>query len=402
MLPQNVFQKSQNYLLDLTKRFHVYFVRGEGPYLYDEQKKKYLDFLCGVAVTSLGHAHPEIAEVICKQATTLLHVSNWFYNKEQAELAEKLVQLSFPAHTFFFNSGTEANEAAFKLCRSYGQKEKNGAIEILSLENSFHGRTTASICLTGQKKIHSGFGPLLPGHSYIPANDRNALKKVFQEKSSELCGFFLELIQGESGIRPLDLEYVAEARELCEKHNVLLVIDEVQTGIGRTGTFFCYEQYGITPDIVTLAKALGNGLPLSAILVKNKFSQFLSRGQHGTTMGGNLFCTRVGLEVIRIIERDKILDNVLNISTYIFKTLNELKNKYPLLANIRGKGLHIGISIKMDAGDFVQECLNKGLLLNATNHEDIRIMPPLNITIEQAKEGLSIIEETLAFFTLQQ
>ena len=579
----NTYQNTKDFVLELTNRHPIYFVKGKGSYLYDAKGKKYLDFLCGVSVTSFGHAHRDLVKVIQKQATKLLHTSNWFHISEQAELAKELVSLFFrnsggvgggdnvyspqknlldnvkdgiggggdsnasgggsveggdnvyspqknlldnvkdgigggeskyspqkylldnvkdgiggggdsnasgsvgggeskyspqkylldnvkdgiggdggsnasggggdnvyspqknlldnvkdgsgggggsnesggvgggeskyspqkylldnvkdgiggggsntKAKVFFFNSGTEANEAAFKLSRSFGQKEKGGAVEIISLFNSFHGRTTASICLTGQEKIHKGFGQLLNGNIYLNRNDTPALEEVFEKNSKNLCALFIELIQGEGGIRPLDIDYVKKARELCTKHKVLLVIDEVQTGVGRTGTFFCFEQYGITPDIATLAKALGGGLPIAAMIVKDEFTKFLQKGQHGTTLGGNPFCMKVALEVLKIIDREKILEHVKIISKYIFEKLDELSKKYKIITDIRGKGLHIGLTIETSATEFVKLCLEKGLILNATSENSIRIMPPLNLKMKEAKLGLEILEDALS------
>ena len=321
--------------------------------------------------------------------------------EEQSQLAKLLIQKSFPGKVFFFNSGTEANEAAFKLCRSYGQKKKEGAYKILSLKNSFHGRSTASICLTGQEKIHSGFGPLVPGHVYVQANNIEALTKEFEEKErgKDICAFFIELIQGESGVHPLEKEYVQKLRSLCTQHKVPLVIDEVQTGIGRTGRLFCYEHYKIVPDLMTLAKALGSGLPIGALVVCKEYLDYLQRGQHGTTLGGNPLAARVALETLRIIESDKLLENVNELSKYIFFAFEKLQKKFTSIKIIRGMGFHIGIDLELSAKAFVEACQKEGLILNATGENTIRIMPPLTISQKEVDEGLAIIEKV--FFSMK-
>ena len=397
---RDIEQKTADYVLDLAKRAPLNFIGASGCYLYDDQGRRYLDFLCGVAVTSLGHCHPDIIAVIEEQSQKLMHLSNLFYNEEQAELAKLLITKSFPGKVFFVNSGTEANEAAFKLARAYGQEHKRGAAKILSLYNSFHGRTTASMCLTGQEKIHQGFGPLLSDHLYIKPNDSEGLEAVFNKYGSELCAFFIELIQGEGGIFPLSLEYVQLARKLCEEQNVLFVIDEVQTGIGRTGKLFCYEHYNVSPDVMTLAKALGGGLPTGAVIVGQKYSSVLKPGQHGSTMGGNFLACKVAKENLEIIARDKLLDNVCELSLHIIEQLTAMQKKYNLIeGEIRGLGFHIGMTLnkkKLSAADFVNSCRDKGLIINAATANTIRIMPPLNINKDQLDEGLQILDAALA------
>ena len=388
-------KKTNKYILDFVNRIPIVFTKGEGTYLFDIENKKYLDFICGIAVTSLGHSQPRLLACIAEQSKKLLHTSNLFYNIPQVELAERLVQKSFPSKVFFFNSGTEANEASFKLCRSYGQNHKNGATTILSLENSFHGRTTASICLTGQKKIHNGFGPLLDIHKYIPINDIKSLDKLTSNSKEKVCAFFVELVQGESGIYPLDKAYVKEAYQLCQEREILFVVDEVQTGIGRTGKLFCFEHYEIFPDVMTLAKALGGGIPLGAILVKEKYTNYLKRGQHGTTLGGNPFATKVGLEILKIIEEENLLVKVMELSSYYFEKLNDLKSKFSIIREIRGLGFHIGLELEKNATVVVDTCREKGLLLNLATSNTIRIMPPLNVKKKELELSLEILEKSL-------
>ena len=404
MQEQKIEEKTKLYVLDIVKRTPLSFTRGEGAYLFGTDGRRYLDFLCGIAVTSLGHNHPDIVRVIQEQSKKLLHVSNLFYIPEQAELAEALIQSSFPGKAFFFNSGTEANEAAFKLCRRYGLgklEKKDDAAYIISLKNSFHGRTTASMCLTGQEKIHNGFGPLLKEHIYVPPNDWEALRSEIEGASRQnrkICAFFVELIQGEGGIYPLDKEYVRQAYRLCKKHNILFAVDEVQTGMGRTGKLFCYEHYGFVPDLMTLAKALGSGFPIGALLVSQEYSAYLQRGQHGTTLGGNPLAARTALETLRIINNKNFLADIEKLSVYILKKLCGFQKKYSVLSEIRGMGFHIGMSFQERAADFTNMCLQNGLLLNTTLHNTVRIMPPLILNQKEADEGLDIIDGVLKKF----
>ena len=393
---KEIQQKTERYLLDLVKRTPLSFTHGQGAYLFDTEGKRYLDFLCGVATTSLGHSHPDIVDIIQKQSSKLVHVSNLFYNQQQAELAELLIRKSLNhGQVFFFNSGTEANEAAFKLSRSYGQKHKKGASVSLSLQNSFHGRTTASMCLTGQENIRNGFGPLLTEHIYLPRNDLAALEQQLRINGDKICAFFVELIQGEGGIYPLDREYVLQAHQLCQKHEVLFVIDEVQTGIGRTGKLFCYEHYGIEPDLMTLAKALGSGFPIGALIANKTCCGYLQRGQHGTTLGGNPLACAVATKTLQVIERDKLLPKVKELSTQLLEGLHNLQQKFPIIREIRGLGFHIGMELEPSASDFVTLCRTKGLLTNATSNNTVRIMPPLILNKQQLDEGLHIMEEAL-------
>ena len=399
---QNLIEQTDNYVLNITKRIPLAFVRGEGSYLFDKTGRPYLDFICGVGVNSLGHAHPRIRAVIEEQSKKLLHISNLFYIPEQSQLAEMLIKKTSPGKAFFFNSGTEANEAAFKLCRRYGQEAKQGASIILSLKNSFHGRTSASMCLTGQDKIHNGFGPLISEHQYIAANDISALqKKLTSSYGKKICALFIELIQGEAGVHPLNKEYVLQVRKLCSEHKVILVIDEVQTGIGRTGKLFCYENYNVKADIITLGKALGAGISISAIIAYNETSSYLQPGEHGTTTGGNPFASRIAQEVIHIIEKEKLLDNVTQLSDYLFSRLNNIQSQaikkgfeHSLIENIRGIGFHIALDLKCSALEFIELCRHKGLLLNATSSKTVRIMPPLNISQNEIDKGIAIMEES--------
>ena len=368
---------------------------GQGEYLYDTEGKQYLDFFCGISVNNLGHGDADIVEAIREQAERLVHTSNLFYNQEAALLAEALVNYSFPGKVFFTNSGTEASEAAFKLARSYGQQAKGGAHIILTHENSFHGRSTAGMCMTGQGKIHDGFGDLLPGITYITRNDIDILDKEISENSQNICAFVLELIQGEGGIHVMDKEYVQAAHQLCKEHEILFIVDEVQTGIGRTGKLFAYEHYEIIPDAMTLAKALGNGFPIGATIIADEFAQYLTAGQHGSTFGGNHLATRVAFETLKAIVTRDLMANVNAQSEYFLRRLRLFEKQFDFVTEVRGLGLHLGVELDRPGQDLVIAARDLGLLINCTAGNTIRIMPPLNISLERAAEGLDILEAAL-------
>ncbi len=391
-------EKTDKYVLNTYNRHPVSFFFGQGESLHDTEHREYIDFLCGIAVTSLGHGEADLVEAIRDQAERLMHTSNLFYNEEQANLAEALIAYSFPGKVFFCNSGTEANEAAFKLARSYGQQARDGAHGIISLNGSFHGRSTAAMCMTSQEKIHGGFGPLVPGMKYIDANDIDVLETELTQNGKETCAVIMELVQGEGGVRPLDREYVHAARQLTQEHRVLLIVDEVQTGIGRTGKLFAFEHYGIEPDAVTLAKALGGGFPIGAMIVRDAAAKYLGPGQHGSTYGGNHLAARVAFETLKIIIGREVLNNVAGISEYMFRRLRTLQAELPAITDVRGLGLHIGVEMDRECKELAGMCLENGLLVNCAADTTIRIMPPLNISLEKASEGLDIFEEQVRAF----
>ncbi len=386
--------KTEKYILGNYRPADVAFYFGQGEYLYDTTNKQYIDFLCGISVTNLGHGEADIVQAIRDQAERIIHSSNLFYNQEQAMLAEALVNHTFPGKVFFCNSGTEANEAAFKLARRHGL-EKGDAIRILTLDQSFHGRTAAAMSLTGQAKIHTGFGPLVPGVSYLVPDDLDQLEKAIEEDGSGICALFLELVQGEGGVRPLDKEYVQAARELTDEHNILLVVDEIQTGMGRTAKLFAYEHYEIIPDVMTMAKGLGNGFPIGAMLVAEPFVNLLGPGTHGSTFGGNHLAARVAFETLRIIVGREVLANAEALSHFFFSRLRAMATTVPIITEVRGLGLHIGLALDRPSAPLVATCRERGLLLNATAETVIRIMPPLTMSLERAAEGLDILEAVL-------
>ncbi len=394
---QEIKSKTEKYVLNTYNRLPVSFYFGQGPYLYDTEQKQYLDFLSGISVTNLGHGEADIIEAIREQAERIIHTSNLFYNEEQALLAETLIGYSFPGKVFFCNSGTEANEAAIKFARIYGQKEKGGAEIIVSLERSFHGRTFGSLSITGNPKIRKGFGSILPNIEFIPATIE-AIINIFEEKGDKICALIVEPIQGEGGIYPLSRGFLQKAREITTETKTLLIFDEIQCGIGRTGHLFAYQYYDIEPDIITLAKGLGNGFPIGAMIVKEEYTNIFEPGVHGSTFGGNHLACRVAYETLKVLITRNILDNIEGLSEYFFRRLYLMKSQIPFIKEIRGVGLMIGIELNRPCKDVVMKCLENGLIVNCTAENVIRLLPPLTIDLEIANEGLNILQKSLQAF----
>ncbi len=386
-------KKTDDFVFQTYQRQGKAFVKGQGVFLWDEDGKKYTDFLAGIAVCSLGHCHPKITEAIIRQASTLVHVSNLFYTMPQAELASKLCEKSFADRVFFANSGAEANEAAIKLSRRYFQKkgEKN-RFKIITMEQSFHGRTMATLSATGQDKIKDGFYPLLKGFSYVPFNDIDALKNEIDET---VCAIMLEPVQGEGGIIPADPDYLSAVRELCNDKKILLIFDEIQCGMGRCGTLFAHELYGITPDIMTLAKALGNGLPIGAMLATQDAATGFDFGSHATTFGGTPLATAAGLEVVNIISKEIFLDKVCQIGEYFKEELKKLKEKHTRVVDVRGKGLLLGMELDKDAGSIVVELFKKGFIINGIQDKILRFAPPLIIEKQEIDRLIKELDSLL-------
>ncbi len=356
-------------------RAPVVLERGQGCTLWDAQGRAYTDFLAGIAVCGLGHAHPRIAEALCRQAKTLCHVSNLYYTVPQTRLAEKLTNLSFADRVFFCNSGAEANEAAIKLARKYFQDQgQSERFQILAMEKSFHGRTMATLSATGQDKIRKGFNPILAGFDFVPFNDIEALAA---KMNPLVCAVILEPIQGEGGVRCPDPDYLPRVRELCNQVGALLIFDEVQTGMGRTGKLFAYEHYGITPDIMTLAKALANGLPMGAMLAREKVAQAFGPGAHATTFGGTPVVSAAALEVLRVIEEDKVLAHCAAIGGYFRERLEWLKSRHAVIQQVRGMGLLLAAKLDIEGGPVVTACMEKGFLINCIQDRVLRFAPPL-------------------------
>jgi len=377
-------------LMSTYGRLPVSFVRGEGAYLFDEKDDRYLDALAGIAVCSVGHAHPQIADAIAEQARTLVHTSNVYGIPHQAELGAKLCELSGMDKVFFGNSGAEANEAAIKLARLYGKKKGIENAKIIVMSGSFHGRTLATLSATGSRKVQAGFSPLVEGFIRVPYNDIEAIEKI-AKNSSDIVAVLVEPVQGEGGIIVPDMCYLCKIRDLCDDNDWLMMLDEVQTGIGRTGEWFAFKHKKIMPDVMSLAKALGNGVPIGACLAAGKASEILSAGTHGSTFGGNPLVTRVALEVLDIIEKQNLVENAKNMGDYLVQQFEEQFADVEGVKHIRGLGLMIGIELDRDCGELVKAALDNKLLINVTAGKVIRLLPPIIITQDQADEIVRII-----------
>lgn len=379
-------------LLQNYKRFPAVFVKGQGAYLWDKEGKKYLDFLSGIAVNALGHNHPKLVEALTKQIGQLIHVSNYYHHEPGILLGELLNKLAFPGKVFYCNSGTEANEAAIKLARKYGNiKLGAGKTEIITTTNSFHGRTMGSLAATGQPKYQEAFAPLPGDFVYVPYNDLEAIEKAISERT---CAIMVEPIQGESGVHPASLEYLQGLRKLCDQKGILLILDEVQTGIGRTGKMFAYQHYGIEPDVMTLAKGLGAGVPIGAMLIKEEFSGILVPGDHGTTFGGNPLACTAGLTTIKTLLEEELVENSAQMGQYLWEKLAQLQENNGPIQSIRGKGLMLAVDLQeLKAKDVVDKAFAKGLILNTTGEKTIRFVPSLIIGEEQIDEGIQILKQ---------
>jgi predicted acetylornithine/succinylornithine family transaminase len=390
---KKLIEDSDNYLMHTYNRFPVAIRKGRGMKVWSTDGKEYLDFLGGVAVNCLGHCHPKVVVAIQKQAQRLIHISNYFHIESQTKLAKILVDNSFADKVFFCNSGAEANEAAIKLARRYF-KELAGQnkFEFITALNSFHGRTLGTLSATGQEKFKVGFDPLVPGFRHVEFNDIDAIEKAITKNT---CAVMLEPIQGESGVKIPDPDYMRDVRDLCDRHDILLILDEVQTGMGRTGKLFAYEHYGITPDIMTLAKGLGGGVPIGAMLATDKIAAAFGPATHGSTFGGNpLACSAAVATMGVLIEDDFILDQCRRMGKYFKKRLEDLKKEFPsLIADVRGMGLLVGIELTTDGAPFVKECMERGLLINCTAGNILRFMPALIITEKDIDHLVDMLEQ---------
>lgn len=376
-------------------RIPVCFEYGKGINLWDTEGKKYYDFFSGIAVSALGHSHPKLVHAIKEQAEKFIHCSNIYYVESQAKLAKVLVENSCADRVFFANSGAEANEGAIKLARIYfkkkGMLEK---FEIITLENSFHGRTLATIAATGQDKYQKPYSPLTPKFLKVPINDLKALEAAINNYT---CAIMIEPIQGESGVNLTNIEYMQGVRKLCDKKGILLIFDEVQCGLGRTGKLFGYQHYGIEPDIFTLAKALGGGFPIGALCAKQFVADAFEPGDHGSTFGGNPLACSAGLAVMDVMLNDKLVENSDQMGTYFIEELNHLKDKYAFITEVRGKGLMIGIQLSNEkAKDIKNKCFEKGYLMGNVGSNILRILPPLIVTQEDIDAMVSMLDGVLA------
>ena len=367
------------------------FVRGQGVYLFDADGRRYLDFASGISVCNLGHCHPTVTAAIRKQAAELVHISNLYYNPVTPMLAEKLVSKCFDGAVFFANSGAEANEGLIKLARKYGSR--TGRHEIISMENSFHGRTLATLAATGRAKYRKGFEPDMPGFKQVPFNDFDALAAAVTDKT---CGILLEIVQGEGGILPADTEYLNKVRALCDEKDILMLCDEVQCGMGRTGTLFAWQGAGVEPDAFSMAKALANGLPMGGFIVKRKFTDVLTVGTHASTFGGTPLVSAAALAVQQVFDEENVLENCRTQGAYIMNRLREMTAQYGFVKTVRGRGLMIGVVLDHPAGALSKLLMEKNLVTLTAGETVLRLLPPLVITRAEADEGLAILEAGFA------
>lgn len=394
MVMKDFIQRAEKFLTPNYKRQPVMFVRGKGAKLWDSEGKEYLDFVAGIAAVNLGHSHPKVAQAISAQARKLIHISNHFYIEPQIELAELLVQNSVLDRVFFCNSGTEANEAAIKLARKYSREKGKGGVEIISAWNSFHGRTFGSLSATGQDKFWKGFEPLLPGFKFVEFGNLDQMKSAV---NSNTCAVILEPVQGEGGVYPAPQGYLAEVRKICDQAGALLILDEVQTGMGRLGTLFGYEWAQVKPDIITLAKSLGNGVPIGAMLAKKEVAEVLQPGTHASTFGGNPLATSAALATLKVILEEKLPERAQKIGEYFYAQLLRLQKRHPCVKEVRGVGLMLAMELKAEKCERVIDAMReKGFLINLTHGNVLRFLPPLIIKQKQISQMLSALDQELA------
>lgn len=393
---KRLLEESSKYLMNTYNRYPIILRKGRGTKVYSIDGKEYLDFVGGIAVNILGHCHPRVVVAIQKQAQRLLHVSNLYHIEPQIKLARLLVENSFADKVFFCNSGAEANEGAIKLARKYA-KEHYGEerFEIITALNSFHGRTLATLTATGQEKFHKGFEPLVPGFKHVPFNDLEALKETISDNT---CAIMLEPIQGEGGVIVPSPYYLKEIRRICDERGILLILDEVQTGMGRTGKLFAYEHFGIEPDIMTLAKGLGGGVPIGSLLAREEVAEAFVPGSHASTFGGNPLTTQAAIATIETILEDGILlEECQRLGKYFIRRLTSLKDTFSsIIVDIRGLGLMIGMQLTRDCVPIVKACMEKGVLINCTANNTLRFTPPLIVTEREIDTVTDIVEDVLA------
>lgn len=397
MTEEKIFERDDKNYLPVFNRYKIVLERGEGAYLYDINGKKYIDFLAGIAVNVLGHNYPPLVKAISEQAARVIHVSNLYYTQAQADAAAKLVNLSGLDRAFFANSGAEANEGAIKIARKFAKKISPDKTQIITAWDSFHGRTLATLTATGQPKYHKGFEPLPAGFDYVHYNDIADLEEKISDKT---CAVMLETIQGEGGVYPPKNDYLQKVRALCDKHGALLILDEIQAGIGRSGKFFAYEKYGIKPDIVTLAKGLAGGVPIGAFICTEEVAQAFHAGDHGTTFGGNPLACAAANVVLDTVPDEKFLAHVAEVGKYFKDKLIALQKKYPAqIKEIRGEGLILGAQLdkpKKSGVEIVNECMKRGAIINCTVGTVLRFIPPLIINSAQVDEVINILDEVLS------
>ncbi|SNV02010.1 Acetylornithine aminotransferase [Megamonas hypermegale] len=390
---EQIFAKDKEDYIPVFARYNIVLDHGDGPYVYDTQGKKYIDFLAGIAVNVVGHNYKPLVDAVSRQAAKMIHCSNLYYTEVQVEAAEKLKKLSGMDKVFFGNSGAEANEGAIKLARKYATDIDPEKIQIISAIHSFHGRTIATLTATGQDHYHHGFGPLPAGFDYVPFNDIDALEAKMSDKT---CAVMLEAIQGEGGVHVPDEDYLPKVRALCDKYNAVLIFDEVQCGMGRTGTFFGCQQFGVKPDIVTLAKGLAGGVPIGAFMATDKVASAFHAGDHGSTFGGNPLACAAACVVLDALINDNLMDNVKEVGSYLKSKFEAYKEKYPtLIKEVRGRGLILGMELTRPGREIANECLDYGAIINCTAGNVLRFVPPLNITKEHVDELIAVLDKVL-------
>jgi acetylornithine aminotransferase len=387
-------QESRAHICQTYNRFNLAILSGSGCNLWDQEGRQYLDFVAGIAVCNLGHCPPELARVLYEQAQQLVHVSNLYYTEPQAKLAGDLTSVCFADKVFFGNSGAEANEAAIKLTRKYSrQRYGPGRYGIITMKDSFHGRTLATLSATGQLKVQEGFEPLVDGFRYVDFDDLDAVAEAIDET---ICAVLVEPIQGEGGVRIPEANYLAGLRELCSKHDLLLIYDEIQVGMGRTGRLFSHQHEGVAPDIMTLAKALANGVPIGAMLASSEVAEAFTPGSHASTFGGTPLVTSVAIEVLRQISRQSFLDRVQVVGDYFREQLLSLHQKYSFVREVRGRGLILGMELDFPGGEIVIQCQERGVLINCTAEKVLRFLPPLIVTSEEVDRLIETLDAVFA------
>ena len=382
---------SEKYVAHTYARYPLLLVRGKGTRVWDLEGEEYLDFVSGLAVCNLGHCHPKVVKAIQDQAEKLIHVSNFYYIEPQIQLALLLCKHSFADKVFFCNSGAEANEGALKLARKFAkEKAEKDRYEIITMERSFHGRTLATLTATGQEKFHKGYEPLMPGFKYVPFNDMGAVKNAIDPKT---CAVMVEPIQGEGGVNCPSEGYLKALREICDEKKLLLIFDEVQVGMGRTGKLFAYEHDGVEPDMLTLAKSLAGGVPIGALLIKKGIADSFKPGDHASTFGGNPLASAAGVAALTALLEEGMLENCQKMGDYFLSELEEIKKKFPFVKEVRGKGLILGMELKIDGSSMVKEMLKKKILINCTMGNVLRFLPPLIVTKEEIDRVVKALEE---------
>ncbi len=384
---------SQRYIANTYSRYPLILVRGQGCKVWTNDGKEYFDFVAGLAVCNLGHCHPKVVQAIQDQSRKLIHVSNFYHIEPQIELAKLLCENSFADRVFFCNSGAEANEAAMKLAKKYAKDTgRTERFEFITMEKSFHGRTMATITATGQEKFHKGFDPLVPGYKYVPFNDMEA---VLRAVTPNTCAIMVEPIQGEGGVNCPSDGYLRELRELCRKRGILLIYDEVQVGMGRTGKLFAYEHEGVYPDIMTLAKSLAGGVPIGAMLATEEVAKSFGPGTHASTFGGNPLATAAGVAAVSTLLEDGVLENCRRVGEHFFNRLMDLKGEYPFIKEVRGRGLIIGMELGFEGSQIVTRCMEEGFLINCTMGNVLRFLPPLIVTTKEVDQLLGALDRIL-------